>query len=232
MTAGRVYFIECAGRIKIGFSRNVQARLRQFSTGSALKFSLIGEIDGTKNLEKAIHQKLAANREHGEWFRDCEEVRAILELIQRDGPSAIGFVEPDNRPRTEEAAPYRAPPVRDSVLRSACIRIEACAERYMGEGVSSDRVNPRTGGHYSARRASVAMGMIHDVMERIEALIDGLPTSRAAGIPATVDDIVPSVMTLVERLEIGVQRIFENPDTDVIDVSGYGAAANLNHTSA
>lgn len=97
-----VYFVECAGRIKIGFSNNVKARLQQLSTGAPGKLNLVATIPGPHRLERAIHRHLKAHRVKGEWFDDCAEVRAAIDDLVRNGPAAIAYVhEEPARPRRE-----------------------------------------------------------------------------------------------------------------------------------
>lgn len=93
MTTGQVYFVECAGRIKIGFSSDVPGRLKTLSTAAPASLELLATVAGTVCFERAIHKAAHAYRVRGEWFRDCEEVRAIMVSIVEHGGSAVGFVE-------------------------------------------------------------------------------------------------------------------------------------------
>lgn len=93
MSSDSVYFIECAGRIKIGCSKNIQGRVAHISTSAPAEVTLIASIPGNYRLEKAIHRHLAAHRERGEWFTDCQAVREVIQALVSAGPSVIGFVE-------------------------------------------------------------------------------------------------------------------------------------------
>lgn len=84
MTMGRIYFLECAGRIKIGFSLDVEGRIRELSTGAPQPLVLIGSIEGTRSLEAQIHRHLVVHRASGEWFVDCHEVREAVASILAD----------------------------------------------------------------------------------------------------------------------------------------------------
>ena len=90
---GIIYFIASNDRIKIGFTRNLKARMSSYLLHIS-SFEQIGISAGTVQFEKAIHQHLAAYRLTGEWFRDCPEVRAEIARIIADGPEAIDFVQP------------------------------------------------------------------------------------------------------------------------------------------
>ncbi len=76
-----VYFIEAigAGVIKIGISQNPEARLRSLQTASPTPLRLIVAVYGTANLERRLHRKFSPMRRNGEWFADCQEIRAEIE---------------------------------------------------------------------------------------------------------------------------------------------------------
>jgi hypothetical protein len=88
---GKVYFVECAGAIKIGFSTNLEKRLLNLNTGAPAKLVLIGAIDGPQILEGAIHAHLDIFRTTGEWFMDCDAVRDTIRKLIELGPAAIDF---------------------------------------------------------------------------------------------------------------------------------------------
>lgn len=79
----KVYFIECAGRIKIGFSKSLEDRLRDLSTGAPAKLNLLGTVEGDRALEAKLHRSLRIHRVSGEWFTDCEPVRAAIDAVMR-----------------------------------------------------------------------------------------------------------------------------------------------------
>ena len=80
MRMGKIYFLECDGRIKIGFSRNPDSRVRELATGAPAKLTFLGQVDGPISLETALHRHLRNYRVSGEWFRDCEQVREAMRL--------------------------------------------------------------------------------------------------------------------------------------------------------
>lgn len=67
-----VYFAERGGQIKIGCSGNVPARMR------SLHAVLLGAFPGGFEAEKATHERFAALRIEGEWFRDDPLIRAFI----------------------------------------------------------------------------------------------------------------------------------------------------------
>lgn len=79
-----IYFIEYAGRIKVGYAANVDRRLSEFKTVMPL-FTRLGSMEGNRGHERTIHNFLAEYREGGEWFKDCPEVRLFLTRAMIDG---------------------------------------------------------------------------------------------------------------------------------------------------
>ncbi|WP_374309371.1 GIY-YIG nuclease family protein [Methylocella sp.] len=76
-----VYFLDDgAGRIKIGVSGRLTARIRQLSTGNP-GMTLMCVIPGGGDLEKEIHKRFAAYRLGGEWFRAAEELLAFIAAV-------------------------------------------------------------------------------------------------------------------------------------------------------
>jgi len=88
-----LYFFEAPGRIKIGISRKVLARLREVGKHMDAPPRLIGYIEGSYGLERFLHQKLEAHRLRAEWFSDHPVVRQTIEALMAEGPSAVGYVE-------------------------------------------------------------------------------------------------------------------------------------------
>lgn len=85
-----VYFAECNGKIKIGISANVQARMSELRTGSGAPLNLIGAVVGDLELEKALHQRLKKHHLDGEWFSDCDETRAVIQTCINNFPAPEG----------------------------------------------------------------------------------------------------------------------------------------------
>ena len=75
-----VYFIAMRGadRIKIGFTTDLKARIKQLCTGTPDKIDVLLTVPGTVSLERELHARFAADRLHGEWFRRSP---AITEFI-------------------------------------------------------------------------------------------------------------------------------------------------------
>lgn len=87
-----VYFIrrkrDPDGLIKIGFTRNVSARIRSLATATPGGVELLAACDGGASVEHDIHDQLSNHRVDGEWFRPSDEVMRVVRLAQ-DSPSSI-----------------------------------------------------------------------------------------------------------------------------------------------
>lgn len=71
-----IYFIECSGRIKVGFSLNPWARMSKVSADSPFPCALIGVMTGDRRKEALVHAMWHHLHRHGEWFSATEELRA------------------------------------------------------------------------------------------------------------------------------------------------------------
>jgi hypothetical protein len=88
----RVYFAAAAGRIKIGTTvKEVGERITAINSHLVDRLKIIGFIDGGSPLERAIHKHLSRWRLNGEWFKDCEAVRMVIDRLLADGAEAIGY---------------------------------------------------------------------------------------------------------------------------------------------
>jgi hypothetical protein len=71
-----VYFIQEGdeGPIKIGFSRNVQERIKALQTGHAQPLRLLHAMRGTLDDEQRLHRRFARLRIQNEWFAPAPEL--------------------------------------------------------------------------------------------------------------------------------------------------------------
>jgi hypothetical protein len=89
-----VYVIECGGFSKIGISKNVEARLKQFREGNpfpctiAIKRRVL--TSGAIYAERYLHDVFSDKRMHGEWFAvAAQEIRPfILNATKRANTAA------------------------------------------------------------------------------------------------------------------------------------------------
>ena len=67
---GHIYFAqsEHGGPVKIGFTTDLEQRLRNLQSASPYPLVLRATFPGTEADERKLHRRFAANRLHGEWF--------------------------------------------------------------------------------------------------------------------------------------------------------------------
>lgn len=75
---GIVYFIYCAGRIKIGYSDGLRTRLKQIAACSPFPPVALLVVSGTVKLERQLHARFAEDRLHGEWFALSPKMRRFF----------------------------------------------------------------------------------------------------------------------------------------------------------
>ena len=76
-----IYFVESNGRIKIGHTENLAARMGKLASDCPWPPKLLGVTDGGVEYEDHLHKRFSHVRVHGEWFLDCPEIR--LEVRKR-----------------------------------------------------------------------------------------------------------------------------------------------------
>ncbi len=83
---GFVYFLECGGFIKIGYTRrSAEERIADMSTANPLPISLLATMKASPRDEKFLHARFAELRVQGEWFK---KERALLLFIEQLGNGA------------------------------------------------------------------------------------------------------------------------------------------------
>lgn len=102
----KVYFAVAGALVKIGCSANPWARLatlREHNKGTELRACIAGGFD----VERALHQRFAALRVKGEWFRYEGELRDYVVAL----PVATGRqLQQDERRQTIDGSPLRSEP--------------------------------------------------------------------------------------------------------------------------
>lgn len=84
-----VYFVldASAGLVKIGHSKDPDARFSELCTGNGSHLEMIGWVPGGRKEELALHRAFAPFRTRREWFRvypaGLELIRAICEEAER-----------------------------------------------------------------------------------------------------------------------------------------------------
>ena len=94
LPAGYVYVLRCGDHVKIGYSTNMMARLRQFQTHAPDYVHLIVMMRGDRRYEKELHRRFSDHRVRGEWFT-LEVLPGIFDLIEQESLNrelALGYL--------------------------------------------------------------------------------------------------------------------------------------------
>lgn len=81
----RIYIIrgELSRMCKIGWSVDVNKRLRAIQASSGEKLELLALFAGSREVEQHLHRKFAADRVHGEWFRESPALLSLIEVTRK-----------------------------------------------------------------------------------------------------------------------------------------------------
>lgn len=88
---GWVYFFhdEREGLIKIGYTANVERRLRQIENARRSRLIVLGACRGTFADEQTLHDQFSATRIDGEWFRETPELLALIDARCADNAGQV-----------------------------------------------------------------------------------------------------------------------------------------------
>lgn len=77
--SGVVYFIRAGqrGPIKIGFTRNIERRIRQLQSGSPQPLRVLGTLPGDRATESMLQALHREQRIRGDWFRPSGDLLAV-----------------------------------------------------------------------------------------------------------------------------------------------------------
>jgi hypothetical protein len=77
--SGFVYFLRCGDFVKIGYSRNPQARIRLMDNYLPLEPIIAAIFPARRAIECKLHRHLSQHRSRGEWFHWCDDIAAITQ---------------------------------------------------------------------------------------------------------------------------------------------------------
>ena len=69
--------------LKIGYTQNLEERLKAYNTHSA-EFELVNSMEGGPELESFAHKLLAEYNIKGEWFKEDPMVYYVWELTKQE----------------------------------------------------------------------------------------------------------------------------------------------------
>jgi hypothetical protein len=80
-----VYVVECGGRHKIGYTGNIERRMRQFDSTQfpyPITLTMAIRVESAQKLEAWLHEHYAEDRVRGEWFEfDLPTGAELLDLL-------------------------------------------------------------------------------------------------------------------------------------------------------
>ena len=82
----RVYFIRSGQFVKIGFSRNVQYRLKHLQIGNPITLEVLHQMPGTEGDENYLHMVLSSQNHRHEWFRLTPRINRLIEDLMDGVP--------------------------------------------------------------------------------------------------------------------------------------------------
>lgn len=93
-----------ARAIKIGCSAMPSERLPEVQMGHGCPLVLVAQLAGGFDKESHYHRVLADHRMHGEWFKACPEVWAVVEEMKEREAKRLASLEERRRKREEAKA--------------------------------------------------------------------------------------------------------------------------------
>lgn len=83
-----IYFIQSGAKkfIKIGYTKNIDRRIKELQTGNPEKLILLGTLPGGFEFEKGLHDlyKYYRIRPDSEWFRIYGKLKPLVQLLKND----------------------------------------------------------------------------------------------------------------------------------------------------
>ncbi len=86
---GTIYVLKAGPHVKIGWTQNLEERIKALRTGSPLPLTLVGTCSGTKARERALHREFISARTQGEWFALSDQQMATLAARLEGVPRVI-----------------------------------------------------------------------------------------------------------------------------------------------
>lgn len=84
-----VYFASSCGKVKIGCSKNPEARIASIGEWIPFPVTLLATTPGSFALEAAIHQMFDEEWSHGEWFHATPRLLAFIDKVAAGEPLGI-----------------------------------------------------------------------------------------------------------------------------------------------
>ena len=81
-----IYLVRRGDFVKIGKADCPLSRFDALQTASPTPLAMLGCIEADASEEKRLHERFAAHRVNGEWFRWCDEIAAFADTLTHRPP--------------------------------------------------------------------------------------------------------------------------------------------------
>lgn len=78
-----IYFIQCEGTVKIGYSNNPHMRMVALKTSNPLELTMLLITEGNNSDETALHERFKKDHYRGEWFVLSDDIKDYIKSVQK-----------------------------------------------------------------------------------------------------------------------------------------------------
>jgi hypothetical protein len=142
-----VYFAQARAdksSVKIGFTSDLAARVKNLSVASPGGVAILATVDGGKETEEYLHEKFSDCRISGEWFRFSDPIRDFIQDVQNGKSGLIPF-----RDEAVYMRRFTAEYAADALSRARHMALHLINEEHRGVGDTTEaakyRVEAKTG---------------------------------------------------------------------------------------
>lgn len=198
----RVYFVRCGARIKVGYTNNLDVRLRAIASQQFEPIIVIGSVAGGRDLELAIHAALADYRIKGEWFYEAEVVNALILRVMANGSEAVKeYLRPQPH---QQISPYEIPQGDRWLALSA--DVEAVGERVLSIARSAKMardlgVVPEAANAPSIAQCREALATLRETSQTLIELCDEAMDGDGDEAPNVFEVAAAYVRTQIQKIE-------------------------------
>lgn len=156
-----VYFLRCAGAIKIGTTNHLHRRICEINTSLPEDGELLGTLPGGRSVERRVHRILTAFHKRGEWYSDCPEVReAIIGYLRNGGLPELSAVVKAIGAAAVVTDEMRSFDKEFEVVKAVADRLSALSRDELLEAAKTAGLKPNMLGRAAIRSAISAGNLI------------------------------------------------------------------------
>lgn len=98
-----VYLIEHENRYKIGYSKNINKRIKSFNTSHAIPCKIVAVAPGDKELESTLHTQFIVHRIKGEWFLKKPSILKAFKQLTKVLVFLPGFLKQESSTSSDDS---------------------------------------------------------------------------------------------------------------------------------